>query len=188
MPCAPTLAESSMCCKALLPTMAQCGSGSSQERIVSTTQPFGLIAMAAADRFNSPAVARPIGYKEVLSLKRDDGDGQTTYMSFSIRGEFCHELKESFGMYLGNDAQQMSRSSDNDSVHLLIQQNRLKLCVNLYSLASVHPDITIHLQAQHRPSTPLQKSQHPHTPPPLKIFSKQDPLSPLKRDPLSNAK
>lgn len=37
-----------------------------------------------------------------------------------------------------------------------------------------------------------EEPEHPPThPPPLKkerIFSKQDPLSPLKRDPLSNAK
>ena len=42
--------------------------------------------------------------------------------------------------------------------------------------------------AKHRPSTPSPPTQHPPHPPPLKIFSKQAPLSPLKRDPLSNAK
>lgn len=69
--------------------------------------------------------------------------------------------------------------------HPLPQKWRIPPIVGSADRVSLYVCIQRSAQTKH-PS--LQLSYPPPTPPPLKIFSKQDPLSPLKRDPLSNAK
>lgn len=67
-------------------------------------------------------------------------------------------------------------SAIKNSIHCWGRAQSLTIC--LHTAQST-------VRAPH-PTTPIQ--HHHPTPLLLKIFSKQDPLSPLKRDPLSNAK